>query len=47
MDLFSNVNDDRYKPLAERMRPQTLADFAEQTEILRGIVGYRRTSQSR
>ena len=39
MDLFSNVNDDRYKPLAERMRPQTLADFAGQTEILRGTLG--------
>ena len=40
MDLFSNANDDAsYKPLAERMRPQTLADFAGQTEILRGALG--------
>ena len=39
MDLFSNVNDDKYKPLAERMRPQTLADFAGQTKILRGTLG--------
>lgn len=40
MDLFSRVNDEAsYKPLAERMRPQTLADFAGQTEILRGALG--------
>lgn len=40
MDLFSRANDDAsYKPLAERMRPQTLADFAGQTEILRGALG--------
>ncbi len=40
MDLFSNVNDDAsYKPLAERMRPQTLADFAGQAEVLRGTLG--------
>lgn len=40
MDLFSNVNDDKkYQPLAERMRPQTLADFAGQEKILRGTLG--------
>lgn len=40
MDLFSNVNDDaNYKPLAERMRPQTLRDFAGQAKILRGALG--------
>jgi len=40
MDLFSNVNDDKkYQPLAERMRPQTLHDFAGQAEILRGALG--------
>lgn len=40
MDLFSNVNDDaKYKPLAERMRPQTLADFAGQEQLLRGVLG--------
>ena len=40
MDLFDRVNDEAsYKPLAERMRPQTLADFAGQTEILRGALG--------
>lgn len=40
MDLFDRVNDDTsYKPLAERMRPQTLTDFAGQTEILRGALG--------
>ncbi len=40
MDLFSNVNDDRkFLPLAERMRPQTLRDFAGQMEILRGALG--------
>ena len=40
MDLFSNVNDDKkYQPLAERMRPKTLADFAGQEKILRGILG--------
>ena len=39
MDLFSSVNDDKkYLPLAERMRPQTLHDFAGQTEILRGAL---------
>ena len=40
MDLFSNVNDDKkYQPLAERMRPQTLAEFAGQEKILRGTLG--------
>ena len=40
MDLFSNVNDDKkYQPLAERMRPKTLADFAGQEKILRGVLG--------
>ena len=40
MDLFSNVNDDKkYFPLAERMRPQTLSDFAGQEKILRGALG--------
>ena len=40
MDLFSNINDDKkYQPLAERMRPQTLADFAGQEKILRGTLG--------
>lgn len=40
MDLFSSVNDDKsYQPLAERMRPQTLKDFAGQKNILRGALG--------
>lgn len=40
MDLFSSVNDDtKYQPLAERMRPKTLRDFAGQAEILRGALG--------
>ena len=39
MDLFDSMDDANYKPLAERMRPQTLADFAGQTEILRGTLG--------
>ena len=40
MDLFSNINDDKkYQPLAERMRPKTLADFEGQTAILRGVLG--------
>ena len=40
MDLFSNVNDDKkYQPLAERMRPKTLSDFAGQEKILRGALG--------
>ncbi|MCR5833843.1 MAG: replication-associated recombination protein A [Selenomonadaceae bacterium] len=40
MDLFSSVNDEKkYLPLAEKMRPQTLKDFAGQTEILRGSLG--------
>lgn len=40
MDLFSNVNDNKkYQPLAERMRPQTLSDFAGQEKILRGTLG--------
>ena len=40
MDLFSNANDEKkYQPLAERMRPQTLSDFAGQEKILRGALG--------
>ncbi len=39
MDLFSNVEDTSYKPLAERMRPKTLAEFAGQERILRGALG--------
>ena len=39
MDLFSRVNDDEFKPLAERMRPKTLADFAGQEKVLRGVLG--------
>lgn len=40
MDLFSSVNDDKkYQPLAERLRPQTLKDFAGQEKILRGALG--------
>lgn len=40
MDLFSNVNEDKsYQPLAERMRPKTLQDFAGQEKILRGALG--------
>ncbi len=40
MDLFSSVNDDKkYQPLAERMRPQTLHDFAGQAEIFHGALG--------
>ena len=38
MDLFSNV-EDSYKPLADRMRPKTLNDFAGQEKILRGGLG--------
>ncbi|MBO4780247.1 MAG: replication-associated recombination protein A, partial [Selenomonadaceae bacterium] len=38
MDLFSNV-EDNYKPLADRMRPKTLRDFAGQEKILRGALG--------
>lgn len=38
MDLFSNV-EDSYKPLADRMRPKTLRDFAGQEKILRGGLG--------
>ena len=39
MDLFSNANDDKkYQPLAERMRPKTLSDFAGQEKILRGTL---------
>lgn len=40
MDLFSSVNDDKkYQPLAERMRPKILSDFAGQEKILRGVLG--------
>ncbi|MBQ4494661.1 MAG: replication-associated recombination protein A [Selenomonadaceae bacterium] len=38
-DLFSINEDKKYQPLAERMRPQTLSDFAGQKEILRGALG--------
>ncbi|MBR6712588.1 MAG: replication-associated recombination protein A [Selenomonadaceae bacterium] len=38
-DLFSINEDKKYQPLAERMRPQTLSDFAGQKEILRGSLG--------
>lgn len=40
MDLFDSIIDDKkYQPLAERMRPQTLRDFAGQEKILRGVLG--------
>lgn len=39
MNLFDTVDDKSYKPLAERMRPKTLADFAGQEKILRGALG--------
>ena len=40
MDLFDSINDDKiYQPLAERMRPQTLSDFAGQEKILNGALG--------
>lgn len=40
MDLFSIANEDSvYKPLADRMRPKTLKDFAGQEKILRGALG--------
>lgn len=39
MDLFDTVDDKKYQPLAERMRPQTLSDFAGQEKILRGALG--------
>ena len=39
MDLFTANDDARYKPLAERMRPRTLRDFAGQAQILRGSLG--------
>ena len=40
MDLFSNINKEKkYQPLAERMRPKILADFAGQEKILRGVLG--------
>ena len=40
MDLFDSIKDDKiYQPLAEKMRPQTLSDFAGQKEILRGALG--------
>ena len=38
-DLFSINEDKKYQPLAERMRPQTLSDFAGQENILRGALG--------
>lgn len=39
MNLFDTVDDKKYQPLAERMRPQTLSDFAGQEKILRGALG--------
>ncbi|MBD3879665.1 MAG: replication-associated recombination protein A [Quinella sp. 1Q5] len=40
MDLFDSIKDDKiYQPLAEKMRPQTLSDFAGQENILRGALG--------
>ncbi len=40
MDLFDSINDEKkYQPLAERMRPKTLSDFAGQEKILRGALG--------
>ena len=39
MDLFSVDDNKKYQPLAERMRPQTLSDFAGQEKILRGALG--------
>ena len=33
MDLFSAAADDINKPLAEKMRPQTLKDFVGQENI--------------
>ena len=39
MDLFEIADDKKYQPLAERMRPQTLKDFAGQEKILRGALG--------
>lgn len=40
MDLFDSINDDKiFKPLAERMRPKTLRDFAGQAAVLNGALG--------
>ena len=40
MDLFDSVNDDKnFQPLAERMRPKTLRDFAGQAAVLNGALG--------
>ena len=40
MDLFSSTIDDKkFLPLAERMRPKTLRDFAGQATFLRGALG--------
>ena len=39
MDLFDTVDDKKYQPLAERMRPKNLSDFAGQEKILRGTLG--------
>ncbi|MBR4383256.1 MAG: replication-associated recombination protein A [Selenomonadaceae bacterium] len=40
MDLFDNTIDDKkFSPLAERMRPKTLRDFAGQAAVLRGALG--------
>ena len=40
MDLFDSITDDKkFSPLAERMRPKTLRDFAGQAAVLRGALG--------
>lgn len=40
MDLFDSVTDDKkFLPLAERMRPKTLRDFAGQAAVLNGALG--------
>lgn len=40
MDLFSSTIDDKkFLPLAERMRPKTLRDFAGQATVLNGALG--------
>ena len=40
MDLFDSINDDKkFQPLAERMRPKTLRDFAGQAAVLNGALG--------
>ena len=34
MNLFESVDDKKFQPLAEKLRPQTLKDFAGQEKIL-------------